>query len=60
MMPAQTLANAVSTGGLGEHGNVTGADPLYSQGAIVVNSKTNMLATVNVCPFLFTGVACTH
>ncbi|VDB84798.1 unnamed protein product [Peniophora sp. CBMAI 1063] len=42
-----TLTNAVSTGGLGEHGNVTGADPLYSQGAIVVNSKTNMLATVN-------------
>ncbi|KZV72173.1 hypothetical protein PENSPDRAFT_663971 [Peniophora sp. CONT] len=42
-----TLASAVSTGGLGEHGNVTGADPLYSQGAIVVNTNASMLATVN-------------
>ncbi|KZV69860.1 hypothetical protein PENSPDRAFT_675927 [Peniophora sp. CONT] len=42
-----TLATAMSTGGLGQHGNVTGADPLFSQGAIVVNPATNLLATVN-------------
>lgn len=46
--PDQTLASAVATGGLGEHGNVTGADPLYSQGAVVVNTNTSLLATVNV------------
>lgn len=44
-----TLANAMSAGGLGQHGNVTGADPLYSQGAVVVHSNSSLLATVNVC-----------
>ena len=44
----------MATGGLGEHGNVTGADPLFSQGAVVVNTNTSMLATVNVrSPLLF-------
>jgi hypothetical protein len=42
-----TLANAMATGGLGQHGNVTGADPLYSQGAVVVHNNASMLATVN-------------
>lgn len=41
----------MATGGLGEHGNVTGGDPLYSQGSVVVNTNTSMLATVNVRAF---------
>lgn len=46
-----TLRQAVSTGGLGLHGNeggVDGPDGLFTQGAIKTSAASNMLATVNV------------
>ncbi|KAE9400232.1 hypothetical protein BT96DRAFT_975483 [Gymnopus androsaceus JB14] len=45
-----TLRQAVSTGGLGLHGNeggVDGPDGLFTQGAIKTSAASNMLATVN-------------
>ncbi|KAL0573688.1 hypothetical protein V5O48_008259 [Marasmius crinis-equi] len=44
------LRQAVSTGGIGLHGNDSGAngpDPLFTQGAVKVSAAASMLATVN-------------
>ena len=46
----QSLVKAVSTGGIGAHGQTSpnGPDPLFSQGSVKASATGNVLATVNV------------
>ncbi|EEB89063.1 hypothetical protein MPER_12889 [Moniliophthora perniciosa FA553] len=50
----QSVRKAAATGGVGIHGitasGPTGVDPLFSQGAVVVNQISNVLAAINRVP----------
>lgn len=50
----QNLDRAVATGGHGAHGQSTGPDALFSQGAIKASAKGKVLATVNVSTLVLT------
>ena len=51
----QSLVKAVSTGGIGAHGQVSpiGPDPLFSQGSVKASANGKVLGVVNVSINLF-------